>query len=79
MIKCEAELYLDRDHLATKAYGDSGNLQARADIYAYQEPRVDLQGWVLGHVTWRGHERVLMLDVGREVILSVWLTSPICT
>ena len=58
----ESELYLDRKHLATQAYGDSGNLQARSDIYSYQQPLVDLQGWVIDHVTWRGDERVL--DVG---------------
>jgi hypothetical protein len=37
-------------------------LQARANIYRYQQPQLDLAGWALEQVTWRGGERVL--DVG---------------
>jgi len=40
----------------------SDNLLARASIYQYQQPHIDLVGWALEPVAWRGDERVL--DVG---------------
>jgi ubiquinone/menaquinone biosynthesis C-methylase UbiE len=55
-------LWTDRRHLTTEAYADSANLAARGSIYRYQQPQIELIEWALGHVTWRGTERVL--DVG---------------
>jgi SAM-dependent methyltransferase len=56
------QLYTDQRRLRTQAYANSDNLQARASIYQYQQPRIDLAGWALEQVAWRGDERVL--DVG---------------
>lgn len=72
----EFDLFTDRQHLATKAYGDSTNLQARADIYAYQQPKVDLPDWVLGHVSWRGDERVVDVGCGPGMYLKRLATQP---
>jgi SAM-dependent methyltransferase len=55
-------IYTDRRELTTQAYADSKNLDARASIYHYQEPRIDLVEWALAQVSWGGAERVL--DVG---------------
>jgi SAM-dependent methyltransferase len=55
-------LYTDQRRLKTQAYANSDNLLARANIYRYQQPRIDLIGWTLEQVAWRGDERVL--DVG---------------
>jgi cyclopropane fatty-acyl-phospholipid synthase-like methyltransferase len=56
------QLYTDQRRLRTQAYANSDNLQARANIYRYQQPQIDLTGWALEQVSWRGDERVL--DVG---------------
>src|SRR5262245_48462773 len=55
-------LYTDQLRLRTQAYANSNNLLARASIYRYQRPQLDLVGWALEQVAWRGDERVL--DVG---------------
>src|SRR5262245_1202732 len=55
-------LYTDQRRLRTQAYANSDNLLARASIYQYQQPYIDLVGWALEQVAWRGDERVL--DVG---------------
>jgi ubiquinone/menaquinone biosynthesis C-methylase UbiE len=55
-------LYTDQPRLKTQAYANSNNLLARANIYRYQQPHVDLVGWALDQLAWRGGERVL--DVG---------------
>ena len=55
-------LYTDQRLLRTQAYANSDNLLARASIYHYQQPQIDLVGWALEQVAWRGDERVL--DVG---------------
>ncbi len=55
-------LYTDQRRLKTQAYANSDNLLARANIYRYQQPHIDLVGWALEQVAWRGDERVL--DVG---------------
>src|SRR5262245_16752674 len=57
-------LYTDRQHLTTQAYADSANLAARANIYRYQQPQVDLIDWVLEQVAWGGAERVLAVGCG---------------
>lgn len=44
-------------------YADKTNLSARASIYAYQEPRVPLVPWVLGHLPERARTG-RVLDVG---------------
>lgn len=72
----EFDLYVDRKHLATKAYGDSGNLQARSDIYMYQQPKVNLPDWVLGQVSWRGDERVVDVGCGPGTYLKRLATQP---
>ncbi len=54
--------WTDRQHLTTAAYADSANLTARADIYHYQQPHIDIVGWALDQVQWRGDEQVV--DVG---------------
>ena len=56
------DLYTDRRHLTTAAYGNSANLAARQGIYRYQKPFIDLYSWALGHLRWSGRERVV--DVG---------------
>jgi SAM-dependent methyltransferase len=55
-------LYTDQPRLKTQAYANSNNLLARANIYRYQHPHIDLAGWALDQLAWRGGERVL--DVG---------------
>jgi ubiquinone/menaquinone biosynthesis C-methylase UbiE len=55
-------LYTDQRRLRTQAYANSDNLLARASVYRYQQPRIDLAGWALEQVAWRGDEWVL--DVG---------------
>lgn len=56
------QLFTERRHLITSAYGSSANLDARKSIYQYQQQPFDLVEWVLGHVKWHGGETVL--DVG---------------
>lgn len=46
----------------TTQYADDGNLRARQGLWAHQEPRFDLVGWVLGLADVRPGQRVL--DVG---------------
>ena len=61
-------LYTDRRRLTTQAYADSKNLDARASIYRYQQPYVDLIGWTLeqmGAAHRHQHREVLPLDVAR--------------
>jgi SAM-dependent methyltransferase len=53
-------LHTDRRHLTTAAYANSANLMA--DIYRYQQPRLDIVGWALDQVRWEGVKRVV--DVG---------------
>ena len=55
-------LYTDQRRLRTQAYANSDNLMARASIYQYQQPPIDLTGWALEQIAWRGDECVL--DVG---------------
>lgn len=62
MSQISPDLYTDRQHLTTAAYGDSANLMARVQIYDYQQPPIDLAGWALAQVPWRGDEQVV--DVG---------------
>jgi ubiquinone/menaquinone biosynthesis C-methylase UbiE len=57
-----AAMFTDRQHLVTQAYADSANLNARAALYHYQQPRIQIVEWALGHLPWRGDETVL--DVG---------------
>jgi ubiquinone/menaquinone biosynthesis C-methylase UbiE len=57
-----SDLHTDRRHLTTAAYANSANLMARADIYKYQQPPIDIVGWAFGQVRWEGVERVV--DVG---------------
>jgi hypothetical protein len=57
-----SDLHTDRRHLTTAAYANSANLMARADIYKYQQPPIDIVGWTLGQVRWGDVER--MIDVG---------------
>ena len=54
--------YTDPTYVATACYPDSTNLQNRANLYHYQQPPLDLVGWALDHLNWRGNERVV--DVG---------------
>jgi SAM-dependent methyltransferase len=42
----------DRARLQEEAYADSGRVQARASIYAFNEDGFELLPWVLGTVTW---------------------------
>ncbi len=56
------QLFTNRQHLATKAYGNSANLDARKAIYQYQQQPFDLTAWIMQHVVWSGTETVL--DVG---------------
>jgi ubiquinone/menaquinone biosynthesis C-methylase UbiE len=56
------QLFTNRQHLTTRAYGNSANLDARKSIYQYQQTSFDLVEWVLGHAAWNGAETVL--DVG---------------
>ncbi len=63
-------LWTDRRHLTTEAYADSANLAARGSIYRYQQPHIDLVEWALGHVTWRGTERVLDVGCGPGLYLK---------
>ena len=62
MTRASADLFTDRRHLVHVAYPTGANLQARADIYAYQQPPLDLAAWAFRWVPWRGNERVI--DVG---------------
>lgn len=55
-------VYTDPTYVATACYRDSTNLQNRANLYQFQQPPLDLVGWALNHVNWRGDERVV--DVG---------------
>src|SRR5262245_15615837 len=48
----------------TAAYATSANLRARASIYDYQQPYIDLFGWVLGKVSWRSGTTVLDAGCG---------------
>lgn len=57
-------LFVDRDHLQTKAYADSAHLNARVAIYDYQRPKIDLIAWVISQVDWRGDEHVLDIGCG---------------
>jgi SAM-dependent methyltransferase len=54
--------YTDPTYVATACYPDSTNLQNRANLYHYQQPPLDLVGWALDRLNWRGNERVV--DVG---------------
>ena len=58
------DLHTDRRHLITQAYADGAHLAARADIYRYQRPRIDLAGWVLAQVNWTGTGQVLGIGCG---------------
>ena len=49
--------WTDRDNLTTAAYGTSTNLMARASIYQYQQPSIDIVGRALDHVAWRGDQQ----------------------
>ena len=53
---------IDRARLVESAYKDSGPLQARMAIYAYQQAEFNIRDWVLDTVSWPAGVRVL--DVG---------------
>ncbi len=57
MPRTSTDPYTDRQRLVTAAYGNSANLTARADIYSYQQPSIDLATCVLNYVEWRGDEQ----------------------
>lgn len=63
------DLYTDRQHLTTAAYGSGAKLAARQDLYRWQQPRIDLAGWVLDQIDWSGTERVLDLGCGNGAYL----------
>lgn len=56
------EAATDRAHLSRNSYADSGKLRARASIYKYRRPALDIVPWALAQVPWSGDETVL--DVG---------------
>jgi SAM-dependent methyltransferase len=55
---------IDRARLVESAYKDSGPLQARMAIYAYQQADFDLRAWVLDAVSWPTGVRVLDIGCG---------------
>ncbi len=57
MPRTSTDLYTDRQRLVTAPYGNSADLTARADIYSYQQPSIDLASWALTYVQWRGDEQ----------------------
>lgn len=56
--------------MTTKLYATGANLAARAGIYRWQVPPLDLVPWVLGQVGWTGTERVLDVGCGYGAYLS---------
>jgi SAM-dependent methyltransferase len=57
-------LWVDREHLTTRAYGDSANLMARKAIYSYTSRPVDLTAWALEQVVIAPGSQVLDLGCG---------------
>src|SRR5262245_52751553 len=57
-------LYTDRRRLTTAAYADSTNLMARASMYRYQQPPIDLIGWALDLASPPPGARVLDIGCG---------------
>jgi SAM-dependent methyltransferase len=64
------QLWTDRSHLTARAYADGANLQARADIYRFQKPQVDLAAWVFEQVDWAGVGSVLDIGCGPGTYLK---------
>ena len=60
----------DRSFVKDTAYGDDANLAARQAIYRYQVDSVEFFRWALGHLEWRGGERVVDVGCGRGQYLA---------
>ena len=64
------QLWTDRSHLTASAYADGTNLRARADIYRFQQPQVDLVAWVLEQVDWANVGSLLDIGCGPGTYLK---------
>lgn len=60
----------DRAFVKDTAYGDDAHLAARQAIYRYRVDRVEFFSWALGHIDWRGGERVVDVGCGRGQYLE---------
>lgn len=63
-------LWADQAYLRDVQYRDDANLAARQSIYAYQEPRRDLIGQVLGSLELGGGETITEIGCGNGLYLA---------
>lgn len=60
-----APVALDEPDYIKEQYAEDTNLATRIRTHErYTQPRVDFTGWILGHIRWRGDERVLDAGCG---------------
>ncbi len=63
-------LWADQAYLRDVQYRDDANLAARQSIYAFQEPRRDLTGQVLGSLELGGGETITDIGCGNGMYLA---------